>query len=500
MATAPGQQQQHQQYYSAPSGSISSFSNNDGTRTPSPQGPFGNTSMMGSGSGDVEVPPSPVPASISSTGSSEPSHSQHGSNPNFHKSASTPSVPNPFTSGPPLAPGPASGWGSHAHETGAPHPYPAPPQHYPHPHHHHYAPHPGVPMVVSAPVARSPAPVPSAFHAHHHHPWARENSCPNFSIGTSEPKSPANNRKGASTNANGRRRYNKATSGNSESSGGSGTTRSENTNSRRQKRLERNRESARLSRRRRKQYLEILEDRVTQLSTEVDQGRRAHAAQAVSITVHKRREVLEAPNKTDEERVRLLEYGLGRTSSEMMLVTTFKYQQLKSFSLPPESKFILWLTLQNDQYFRGGRAASERLSAARIGERVSLFIMHTSSLKCWDTIQFWFGLVQCHEISLLTCLYACVFRCLTAATTECPLLSPCGPSFAMKLGYRTTKKSAFATFRELCFNLPNRGWNAIRPVLPIWPWNPFTTAPKQCPCAWARGNDRCSRFLHLLRK
>lgn len=141
-------------------------------------------------------------------------------------------------------------------------------------------------------------------------------------------------------------------------------------NSRRQKRLERNRESARLSRRRRKQYLEILEERVTQLSTEVDQGRRAHAAQAVTITLHKRRDVLESTDKSDEDKIKLLDHGLGRTSSEMMLVATFKHQQLKSFSLPPQSKFIMWLTLQNDQYFRGGRAASERLSAARIGERV----------------------------------------------------------------------------------------------------------------------------------
>jgi hypothetical protein len=89
------------------------------------------------------------------------------------------------------------------------------------------------------------------------------------------------------------------------------------------------------------------------------------------VTINKRREVLEAPDKTEEERVRLLEHGLGRNSSEMMLVTTFKHQQLRSFALPAQNKFILWLTLQNDQYFRGGRAASERLSAARIGERVS---------------------------------------------------------------------------------------------------------------------------------
>lgn len=134
--------------------------------------------------------------------------------------------------------------------------------------------------------------------------------------------------------------------------------------------MERNRESARLSRRRRKHYLEILEERVTQLSTEVDEGRRSHAAQAVTVTLNKRREVLEAPDQTDDEKIRLLDSGLGRTSPEMMLVSTFKYQQLKSFSLPAHSKFILWLTLQNDQYFRGGRAASERLSAARIGERM----------------------------------------------------------------------------------------------------------------------------------
>lgn len=49
----------------------------------------------------------------------------------------------------------------------------------------------------------------------------------------------------------------------------------------RQRRLERNRESARLSRRRRKQYLEVLEDKVSALSEEMDVGRRAHVKSAV---------------------------------------------------------------------------------------------------------------------------------------------------------------------------------------------------------------------------
>jgi hypothetical protein len=36
---------------------------------------------------------------------------------------------------------------------------------------------------------------------------------------------------------------------------------------------------------------------------------------------------------------------------------------------------MMWLTLQTDTYYRGGRAASERLSAARIGERVSIDVL-----------------------------------------------------------------------------------------------------------------------------
>jgi hypothetical protein len=146
------------------------------------------------------------------------------------------------------------------------------------------------------------------------------------------------------------------------------------TNNRRQKRLERNRESARLSRRRRKQYLEVLEEKVTQLGQEMDQGRREHVTEAVQTIVNKRKELLEGPVLPSLESLAILETGLSRTSNELMVSTTFQSQQLKSFSLPPSTKFMMWLTLQTDAYYRGGRAASERLSAARIGERVSITI------------------------------------------------------------------------------------------------------------------------------
>ena len=63
-----------------------------------------------------------------------------------------------------------------------------------------------------------------------------------------------------------------------------------NLNVRRQKRLERNRKSTRLSRR--KQYLEVLEERVTFLSEEMDRGRREHVLNAVRNYNTLRAEVL----------------------------------------------------------------------------------------------------------------------------------------------------------------------------------------------------------------
>jgi bZIP transcription factor len=137
---------------------------------------------------------------------------------------------------------------------------------------------------------------------------------------------------------------------------------------RRQKRLQRNRESARLSRRRRKQYLEELEERVDKLSESLDQSRRQHVAQAISVLKEKRVALLSAPNSLAS--LSVLETSLSRTNEEIMIATTFQAQQLKSFSASPSTQFVLWLTLQTDAFFRGGRAASERLSAARIGERV----------------------------------------------------------------------------------------------------------------------------------
>ena len=167
----------------------------------------------------------------------------------------------------------------------------------------------------------------------------------------------------------------------------------------RQKRLERNRESARASRKRRKAYLEELELKVNRMSEEMDKGRMEHASVAVQTIRNMR---LEKLNKVEqmlegkptgsrsgiqhnvtsqtsnssslEEQIQPLMSNLSRTSDELQIVQTFMKQQLMSLVQPTEIKYLLWLSLQNDQLFRGGRSPSERLSAARIGERVSFFL------------------------------------------------------------------------------------------------------------------------------
>lgn len=207
------------------------------------------------------------------------------------------------------------------------------------------------------------------------------------------------------------------------SPGGGGTV---PTGQKKQRRLERNRLSAQLSRRRRKHYLEELEERVVQLSLGMDSGRRAHAFQALGRISEMRQQVLMSAeavvreiesssdnsngnsNSNNDNRNMMLEYQLdnslrllekagplSRTNSEELLVlNSFLGQQLKSFSLPSHAKFILWLTLQGDIYYRGGRAASERLSAARIGERM----LANGNDKVTPTNAMW--PLVCNEVGL----------------------------------------------------------------------------------------------------
>lgn len=219
----------------------------------------------------------------------------------------------------------------------------------------------------------------------------------------------------------------------------------------RQKRLERNRESARASRRRRKQYLEELELNVSNLSLEMDRGRLNHACMAVRTVKGMRlgalrelerrmvgtsrgsasgasmkhaaatssgakpfrpgishnvtsRSITSLPNQPKESKLHqpqtsdlksipkdsldqrsscLIAGGplspLSRTSVELEIVQIFLNRQLLSLVQPTASRLVLWLSLQKDGFYRSGRSTSERLSAARIGERVSWWFILTRS-------------------------------------------------------------------------------------------------------------------------
>lgn len=176
---------------------------------------------------------------------------------------------------------------------------------------------------------------------------------------------------------------------------------------RRQRRLERNRESARQSRQKRKQFLEELEDNVCALSETMDKGRKQHVAESVGIILKLREEKLRAfdeellfnQNKVldpnfGEGHATALFTRLSRSSEELRIASMFRKEQLKSMVIPIHLKCMLWLTLQNDHYFRGGRAASERLSAARIGEKM----LHSGNDCVPPTSGMW--PLLCHEVSL----------------------------------------------------------------------------------------------------
>jgi hypothetical protein len=252
--------------------------------------------------------------------------------------------------------------------------------HYNHnPHHHHLAPSSRTQPAgvtghgISGPVRSASWAAGSPETANANVPaviTTKAGSTPNFAASTAKPQNPNDTAKPTKVAKSALVPAKKKQNAKNEKKTGDTVT------ARRQKRLERNRESARLSRRRRKQYLEVLEDRVKQLSIEMDSGRRKHTAIAIGTLSNKRREILNGdPN---EQELALLDGPLSRSSNELSVLSTFNTQQLKSFSLPADSKCVLWLTLQGDTYFRGGRAASERLSAARIGERVSFIISYNT--------------------------------------------------------------------------------------------------------------------------
>ncbi|KAL7481181.1 hypothetical protein ACHAW6_006872 [Cyclotella cf. meneghiniana] len=62
-------------------------------------------------------------------------------------------------------------------------------------------------------------------------------------------------------------------------------------------------------------------------------------------------------------------YNVTRILSALHFIYTYQHQYQSSLVVSKESKFVLWLMLQKEGFWRGERGGSERLSAARIGKR-----------------------------------------------------------------------------------------------------------------------------------
>ncbi|ETW03595.1 hypothetical protein, variant [Aphanomyces invadans] len=136
----------------------------------------------------------------------------------------------------------------------------------------------------------------------------------------------------------------------------------------RRKRLERNRISARDSRRRKKQYLELLEEKVAQLTEDIDITRMEHLDTAdKTITAVKAQMITSlyeklaplppnAPLPADVEDelgqvAQLLKDRYGPNSEERQALIKYHFHQLDGLLLPPYTCFLLWMSLQDDAFF-----------------------------------------------------------------------------------------------------------------------------------------------------
>lgn len=133
---------------------------------------------------------------------------------------------------------------------------------------------------------------------------------------------------------------------------------------RRLKRLERNRESARQSRQRKKQYLALLEGRVVALQQQIYELRSSHASAAYQMLEEQRQRLLFSLEQlaykdsfTPEEEASVQDAAVqlvdrfGPDCAERRAVREFHFDQLHRLLLPPHTKFLLWLIHQPNDFF-----------------------------------------------------------------------------------------------------------------------------------------------------
>jgi len=116
----------------------------------------------------------------------------------------------------------------------------------------------------------------------------------------------------------------------------------------RAKRLERNRESARKSRRRKKERLTTLEAQVNQMHCKIEAERRLQ----VNAMVPAFRELRQT---TDADQLARVLCSAGLDCEISRSVIEFQYTALKQLILPRYHKLMVWLSLQDESFFVAGK-------------------------------------------------------------------------------------------------------------------------------------------------
>ncbi len=150
------------------------------------------------------------------------------------------------------------------------------------------------------------------------------------------------------------------------------------TEEKRARRLARNRESARQSRRRKKERLATLEKQVTTLFAKVEEQRGEKIMVMESELQNRRIEGL-ATVQSKQELQQLL-HDTGPNCVVRERVASFQYEKLRQLLLPRHQEFLLWLTLQQDEFFstaKNNKTATSsvnnkagRVSSKQIGEEL----------------------------------------------------------------------------------------------------------------------------------
>jgi bZIP transcription factor len=141
---------------------------------------------------------------------------------------------------------------------------------------------------------------------------------------------------------------------------GRGIVPEEESEEKRAKRLERNRESARKCRRRKKERLTSLGTQVNQLHNTIESERSKLVASMVpAMQACRSKEIMalltEQSSGLDGDKLADILRGSSPSSDLMRSVLDFQYSTLKQLTLPYYQKLLLWFTLRDEKFFLAGK-------------------------------------------------------------------------------------------------------------------------------------------------